>query len=573
MLKVLIRIGSSRHRLAKAYVLSSEPGPVLLQELNSTGTIRVQQDPRNKWGLLLVTDMIWMHTPAARRAVINDLKVTLDRCVKLMRKEKIELLPSAVNDGTKPWRQCLCPDRHSIEVHDELEQAHACNLLAQHAPVLQAFGGRSGVTPTGVETLHWKLGSESVYYSSIEWMSTSQSHRQRMQRILRDTEGIPRLERLEIFPGTESNILTVNSSVADGAAFLSTTLAILLLHDAIVMRARRMAREGSEPDRGWQGRLERNRARVITDGPAAALDPGKTMARDRILMLVEEFLPELRALGVTFEEVQPLVLGPALRRMGCGGVCTENEYLRFFHGRCLRENLEPLAEIRRVSVEHALESPLLEINRRRFPKETEAIEEWWREQLIPAAYRPRREVGNGVKTTGNSGTPPHKRLLGEQRRVSSRPSGERGEPMQPAARLLDLLRRGGSNRPAASLAQAEQWLDPKRLGRFVSELPEADRDEIVNGLAPWSGSIPASRGSGSVWEEASGRRAVEIAKQGKIGVIALEGTVEQEAALTARTAEAFANRPTGVLVFSWRRPRYHARIRQELLVVAGVPNG
>lgn len=145
--------------------------------------------------------------------------------------------------------------------------------------------------------------------------------------------------------------------------------------------------------------------------------------------------------------------------------------------------------------------------------------------------------------------------------------------MQPAARLLDLLRRGGSNRPAASLAQAEQWLDPKRLGRFVSELPEADRDEIVNGLAPWSGSIPASRGSGSVWEEASGRRAVEIAKQGKIGVIALEGTVEQEAALTARTAEAFANRPTGVLVFSWRRPRYHARIRQELLVVAGVPNG
>src|SRR5262249_27694241 len=134
---------------------------------------------------------------------------------------KLRLLPSAVNLHQESWRVTLSPDRHVIEVFDEIEQAHACNLLAMYSPAMQAIAGRSGVTADRVEGQHWRLGSEALYFPPVEWVSTAVAHRERIRRFLKESEGISRLERIEIFPAGEKTNLTVNSCACDGAVFLS----------------------------------------------------------------------------------------------------------------------------------------------------------------------------------------------------------------------------------------------------------------------------------------------------------------------------------------------------------------
>jgi hypothetical protein len=485
-------------------------------------------------------------------------------CRATLARHGIELDPSAVGQGP-PWRGRLASDRHSIEVFDEVEQAYACNLLGTHAPTLQAFSGRAAVTPQGVEGIHSRLGAESLCFAPVEWASTAPDHLRRMQRFLKEADGVPRLERLEIFPAADEHTRTVNSALADGAMFVATTMSVAIVHQAMVMRARRLAREGADISLGWRALAERNRARVVTDGPRAVFEPNRVLARDRLLGLLTDLRLELQALNVTFDELAPLVLGPMLRRIGRGGLCTENDYTVQLATRCRAERLDFAGELRKAAFDVTPGSSLTRANRQAFPKESASIAEWWDEQLMPVATHD----GRGVSVTARATPAPVSR---QRPHAPSRPDppGPGATASTAVAARLKALSNANPKQLGAELLQAVQGIDPQRFGILVAELPTEEKVVLRALLAPGSGRIPAVPAAVPVWAHASSARPQQIARSGGLAVVAIEESPDRAEDLRTRTAELFSTCPPELQLLSWKRFNTGTRLRQEFLLVRKV---
>ena len=135
----------------------------------------------------------------------------------------------------------------------------------------------------------------------------------------------------------------------DAQALLSSARAQAILYQALLLKARRLARNGSRVGHFHQVLLERNRARAVANGLQARFEveaerrqPGthapkehyqsgaiKTVSADAVLLeLLESLRIELQVLEVEYREIAPLVLGSSLRQYGLAGLRTESDFFR-----------------------------------------------------------------------------------------------------------------------------------------------------------------------------------------------------------------------------------------------------
>lgn len=555
MLQHLLRLGPSRQLIGKAYVTSAELEDAALKALSAIPGVRVQRDPRNRSALLFVSDLVWPYSRVARQVWFDSLERSVQACHRALAESRIGLMPAAVGASNRNRvRAHLCADRHSVVVHDELEQAAACNWLGRSGPTIQSFCGRALVTTNGVERTHSRLGLESVNFPAIEWQETDAAHVSRMTRFLKEVDGIPKIERLEVFPSRQPPHLLVNSAISDATMWLSTARAVAILHQAICMRARRAARDGQQPPLGWRVATERNRARVFASGPAAALEPAKEPAWNRLLAVLLELRPELRALDVSYDEIAPLVVGPGLRKFGLPGLCSENDVIRLILTQSKSDRAKAVEQLTRQAMLAPLTDPMTAENARAFPGQVEALRHWWQAQLRPVAThdrlgQPARVGAASPRTPGKVGS--HQKagdhhLRGD--RIEHFVRGVRAATAPPA----ELLR---SLRP-----------HPLYFGRLVAALSDQDKTLVRKYLAPESGRTAAIPAGSPPWIHALGVAALREARAGGIGIVVLDSRPPAPDQLHVRVQQLVNDRPADIALVSWVLIKTKTFIRQEFLV-------
>src|SRR5207302_316856 len=141
-----------------------------------------------------------------------------------------------------------------------------------------------------------------------------------------------------------------------------------LLYEALLIRARRLVRDGRRMWAVPQELLERNRARAVADGLQARFEviedrrdrarggkperPNRerqfVLAREALLNLLEDLQYEFQVLQVEYPEIAPLVLGPALREMGSPGLQNESEFLRSLYRSCYQQKADFVTQVAKL---------------------------------------------------------------------------------------------------------------------------------------------------------------------------------------------------------------------------------
>lgn len=358
MLTLLYRHGPSRYRLVKGYSvfakdtqeigrhLAAKAEQLLPRVAGRPPTLHVSQRHST---ITLDLGMLWLHKPELRRKRFQELHAAVESISKLVEQYGGRLIPAAIRPpSSSAWKPWLCGDYHFLEVADSFEQEVFCNLIRTHVPTLIALTGRAGIGPNGSERQGSRRLSESAeHYATRYLASVSPRHMPRVIQCLRREGGIDKLELMDVNPlgDPQDSTPTVELRFVDGQAFLASVRAQALLFQALLIRARRLVRQGRRVGAIPQWILEANRARAIAQGLRAgfeleeARDRGgrrrETMPEKRVvsaaevaLGLIEDLQMEFEVLEAEYDELAPLVLGVSLGVLGYAAIQNESELLR-----------------------------------------------------------------------------------------------------------------------------------------------------------------------------------------------------------------------------------------------------
>ncbi len=408
MLVKVYRTGPTRQRLQKGYVVVGEKASEIVRHVAQVWSSRAQAlgvqsisatvDPQQPRAVWLDTGAVWLHTPAARSAVFSQLARAVCALSKVVADCGGHLLPNGVRPvATQRWEDVSCGDNHMLETVDDVEREVCCNLFRAHSPELIALCGRAGVSPLGLERLaSRRLSISSRHYGARYLASVSSKHLGRVARELKREEGISRIDLLDVNPLGRflGDVIGAHIRCLDGQILLATSKAHAIICQALLLRARRLVRNGRRVGAAPQPLIEHNRARAITHGLLARFEVDKpnvsthrtretknlfVPALDATFSLAFDLRKELQVLEVEFNEIAPIVLGLGLRQMGLPALRNENDLLRSVFSRrgFTWSDLQKTFEAWRASEASDKSDPLSEHNQAQFSEAAAYVRSWW----------------------------------------------------------------------------------------------------------------------------------------------------------------------------------------------------
>lgn len=569
MLSKVYRVGPERQVVVRGQTVQCANIRDIQESLSSSiGPWAVSQTPRSPNCILLSRNAAWLHTEATRDDFFRSLAEAQKTLAARIQKKGGQLLPSAVRSGTGYWKQYLCPDRHLIEITDQIERTIYCNLLRIYSPAFVVAFGRAGVSTTNVDSGHSRLVLEDMFFPCRTWVSTEKAFLDRLEPNLRRFDGIPQLDAIEISPRSKWSANFVQSVLADGPVTLPFVRAGALLHQAVFLRARRLARSGQNPPTLRQDVAERNRSRTAVDGPRARLEPKGLQAALQMTTLIRDLREELQTLEASWKELAPLLLGPMLRQLGYSALQNENELLRLMAQEARHDEKRFSGDLAALLNAPIDEDPVTRRNRDKFASIAQEIAEWWAQWLkdspetLPSrrsetAFRPDYHVQQ-------------RNIRGPQKAREARAYDRQKERIENGFSVRDLLRElMEGERPTAEKQRLAllKFTDVERLSREVRMLDHSDRRSLERLLAPWGGSVKAAQNTDQFWDEPAIKDSLAFAMRVGIGVVAIEAPEARETELGAWLNQFRRKQPSNWLVFPWRRVRYQGKIRREFIVL------
>ena len=353
MLSRLYRYGPTRQLVGKGYVVASQragrrPEDIVTSLFASSPLgppatpplIRaLRREKATPTALYLESGLVWMHTRRQRDSHFHTLQELTRILVDEVKRRGGTLLPNAVRiDSRQPITSVLCGDMHIVEAADPIEQATYCNLLRFHLPELIALTCRASASPDSVESLgSRRLSHSRRHFPARHFESVNKKYLDLLRSPWRRDAGVVSLDLLDINPCMRSGTGHVGLRVIDGQIQWASVRAHAMLVQALLIRARRMSREGRSVPCVPQEVLERNRARVIAAGLSAKIESTEGWSRSvrgAVIELLEDLSEEFQALEAEYDELAPLLIGPALRQMGRSAVQNESELLRTIRRQC-----------------------------------------------------------------------------------------------------------------------------------------------------------------------------------------------------------------------------------------------
>ena len=349
MLTRLYLYGPSMQSIGKGYVVASRAGGPAASDViaaliptesgrwlsHGQTSVRIERNNEHPTAIALHTGPLWLHTEQARERIFQDLLVITQRVAQEVKERGGLLLPNAVRaDADRRIPFPTCGDSHVLHAADVIEQATCCNLLRLYLPELIALSGRAGVSPLGVETLgSRRLSSSRRHVAARYFHSTDPRFLDVLEPVLQRDGGVPSLGFLDVNPRmkSESSRHAIEVRAIDGQALWPSVRAHAIVLQALLIRARRMARQGQDAPMIAQDLLEQDRARAVAAGLSAWCGPQRSplrSLRDAALDLVMDLREELQVLEVAYHELAPLVHGPLLRQLGRPAIQTESELCR-----------------------------------------------------------------------------------------------------------------------------------------------------------------------------------------------------------------------------------------------------
>lgn len=425
MLTRLYRNGPSRQQISKAYVVAGpDPKKIVEKVVREQSQIVANRAPgislrglrRSPSVIVLDTGLVWLHTRRAREAMF----AKLCDCVRIIASAVGQagglLLGNAVRiDKDNSWRFFLCSDQHRLETSDELETATLCNLLRLHLPVLIAITGRAGADPGGIEALGSRRLSDSTHLHAPYYLLTaSVEHLKRMSECLRRDGGVQRMDFLDVYPTTVDNgagLVEINFN--DGQMLVANTRAQALLYQALLIRARRRARNEQTIPPIDHKLLSRNRERAIAGGMEARFEEEvDDVRRDRRAKIpfrsagdvwhevAEHLQYEFQVLETAYEEIAPLVQGVTLRRLGHAALQNENDLLRMLYRRCKGRPNHFLQTMAAFVNDQREEANLPSFNEQLLAGPSADVRDWWEQflrvspedRMLPRGSNPREII-------------------------------------------------------------------------------------------------------------------------------------------------------------------------------------
>jgi hypothetical protein len=563
MLVKLYRWGPSRCVIRKSYVfvrprecrftpsqLRSETPLRILPHHATESVIRIE-----------CAEPIWLHNPVARKKFFQSLARAVSELGEEARRAGGFLVPCGVQLRNLRWDQVLDSDLHIIETFNVEEQTIYTNLLRLFSDCLIAVGGRAGIRPDGSANANSRLRIESIgRFSPRFWVSTEPRFVSLAEAQMRAEQGIPNLDALEVVPRFDGLPLGVVSSLIDAQAFPTSVRAFSILHQAIYLRARRMAGTGVTAPSARQEILERNRSRAVSDGLQARFEPGAKPAREVFLDLVESLREEFQVLEADVDELAPIIIGVHLRSLGFGAFQSENEVLQDALHNCAGSHWRPEELLSELLTRAGLRDLQLERNQQAYKAIVSELLDWWKSWLKSSTPATRHDSAA------------RKPLRDEQ------PQGREREchsllkhHKRPGDVLLELFNRasrhGGNAERAALLRTFQKRTSTVELGLAMSQIAPEDRLAVASWIAPNAAQVKAIIPDSQFWANPRAAELLVRCREKRIAILAVEVAQKDEPQLREWLAELRKQMPQGFEMFPWARPRHGGKLRQEIILV------
>lgn len=405
MLTRLYRYGPSAQGICKGYIVASVdpdklPSEIAARvayaapELCEQGlTAKLRRSDESESGLCIDTGMVWLHTRRERDLRYSALLAMTQRVAREVRAQGGILLPSAVRTERDQRFDTnrFCGDLHIFFAADIVEKTSFCNLLRLHLPELIALSGRAGIGPDGVDQFgSRRLCNSPRHFAARYFHSCEPKYLEFLRVLLRRDAGVLDLELMDVNPCPDASELGVEVRAIDGQVMWSTVRAQAIVLQALLVRARRMAREGRDVPSMPQEVFERNRVRVIATGLRAHIEtqPGRMRpVRDTALELLEDLRDEMQALEVDYDELATLMLGPTLRRLGQAAVQNESELIRGLRQRApAAEFFENLSQLL-CQESDVVDPPLRSLNEKQAGEAAALVRHRWEMLLNESEFR------------------------------------------------------------------------------------------------------------------------------------------------------------------------------------------
>lgn len=424
MLVQVYRSGAIQQRIIKGFVVEGEKVSEVLSDLSNSrrrfnGLELIYSTKKSPTAISIDTGMVWFHTVKAREKVLFQLHGAILELDEYLKSSNCTLLPNAVKVENKTWKTNLINDRHYLAIQNNVEKEVFCNLFRELSPYLIALNSRAGVSDTGIEKIGSRRLLESQNHFTSRYIATlSTKHLEKVKQNLRRYDGVSNIELLDINPlGDNSVPSSVEIRSNDGQSILASVRAQAILYQALYIFSKRKVRNGERIEYTPQRKIEKNRARAITqalNGKFELLrqysknktDVKYTFANDEFLKLLNTLTKEFQILEVEYAEIAPIVLGLSLREMRLTGIRNENELYMVLSKQKTWSASNWLTEIRNLYINsNLLHDPITATNELRFVEEAAFIRRYWINKLkniaipIPPKFAKKE---NQTKKNGNN---------------------------------------------------------------------------------------------------------------------------------------------------------------------------
>ena len=404
MLVSATRVGATQQTLSKGYQVVDDrnleaPSPELIQQAvrvyESIGAApKIQFNPSRPTLVWFDTGFCWMGSRMQRDQVFADLREGVGEAVKILANSGLRLLPNAVSANPRAaQRSHLCGDFHSFLTGSDAEREIFCNLIRDYSATLIAVSGRSVFANDGIGRIaSARLQSSNRHYAARYFPSVADKHIGKIAKELRRAEGISRIDLLDVVPFVEGQARSAPVvRLIDGQATLEYARAHAILLQAIMLRARRMAKEGRRVGAEPQKFISQNRSNAIMRGLRAGISKeisrtGRDGKRERYTQnsvdafvdMLDDLTYELKTLNVSIEELGGLVQGIQLRRKGYSAIRTENDFLGYLKEVAITNKNAPIRELSKLFDYFFLEDhPVYDTNARAFPEQNAELGALW----------------------------------------------------------------------------------------------------------------------------------------------------------------------------------------------------
>lgn len=420
MLVSAIRVGATSQNLSKGYQVVASDGLVEPPDDKMTAferdfrskvkQTRLDVDPERPSLIWFNTGFKWMGARDERDKVFAALRTDIALAATILSQYGLRLLPNGLcARPSKGQRSHLCGDFHSIQTNTDAEKEIFCNLIREHSATLIAISGKSVFSDFGQgRVASARLQSSNRHYAARYFASVSERHIGKVAKELRRHDGISRLDLLDVAPfaeGEEGGAPIVR--LIDGQATLEYARAHAILLQAIMLRARRMAREGRRVGNIPQRIISGNRSKAIMRGVRAGIskEKPKTKGKDQrerfnqntleaFVDLLDDLTYELKTLDVAIEELGGLAQGIQLRSKGCAAIRTENDFFAYLSKVAISDTNAPTKEFSALFDNFYLaDHPIYETNVRSFPSENSELAELW-DRALNSTVRVYRDKKN-----------------------------------------------------------------------------------------------------------------------------------------------------------------------------------